>query len=66
MIFVLRTEKVGKPYHIWDESIFLIIEDFAKKICNFINFRTLFLAVVKEQSFCSYCMDQNLVHQSPS
>ena len=26
----------------------------------------LFLAVVKEQSFCSYCLDQNLVYQSLS
>ena len=26
----------------------------------------LFLAVVKEQSFCSYCLEQNLVYQSLS
>ena len=39
---------------------------FCKKICNFINFRMFFLAVVKVQSFCSYCLDQNLVYQSLS
>ena len=66
IIFVLRTGKVGKAYHIGDESIFRILEDFATKICNFTNFGMLFLAVVKQQSFCSYCLDQNLVYQSLS
>ena len=26
----------------------------------------VFLAIVKEQSFCSYCLDQNLVYQNES
>ena len=56
----------SKAYHIRDESIFRILEDFVTKICNFTNFGMLFLAVVKERSFCSYCLDQNLVYQSRS
>ena len=43
-----------------------MLDDFATKICNYTNFRMFFLAVVKEKSFCSYCLDQNLVYQSLS
>ena len=37
--------------------IFLILQHFAAKLCNFTNFNMLFL-----DGFCSSCPDQNLVY----
>ncbi len=41
--------------------IFLILQHFATKLCNFTNFKLLFLAIMHD-GFRSSCLDQNLVY----
>jgi hypothetical protein len=43
--------------------MFLILQHFATKLCNFTNFNMLFLPVPCGDGFCSSCLDQNLVYR---